>query len=430
MRSTPSTLIAFLASIALAGCSPDLTLFPTNGDGSPIPGDVPPTPDRPEDAQDRPDSAPGTDGDTPDVQTPSDTPDVPVTQDVQDAGTPLAETGVPTDVPDAGDVQDSGPDVQVVPDVPTPPVDAGPQDTGSTPDVPVIIDVPQDAPRDVPQDVRTDSGTDVQDASDVQDVPVTQDVLTPPVCVFGEMRFCYSGPLGTLGVGLCHLGGQFCIPNASGSPTWGPCLNEVTPTAEICDTADNDCDGQTNEGFDIGSACTSGVGTCSRTGTRVCSPDRLGTVCGITAGTPTAETCNGLDDNCNGLIDDGINLQGDVDNCGSCGNQCNNGQVCVTGVCTRVCTPNLTVCGDTCRDLRSDRNNCGSCGTTCLSGRSCAAGLCGICGAGYQWCATSDTTAMCRSLSDPNNCGGCGNRCADNQICHGTGTLPSGYSCR
>lgn len=36
----------------------------------------------------------------------------------------------------------------------------------------------------------------------------------------------------------------------------------------------------------------------------------------------------------------------------------------------------LTVCGDTCRDLQHDPNNCGSCGHTCEGGQLCSNGAC------------------------------------------------------
>jgi len=48
------------------------------------------------------------------------------------------------------------------------------------------------------------------------------------------------------------------------------------------------------------------------------------------------EICDGVDNNCSGIIDDGFNLQNDTFNCGSCGNICyypNAYSSCVSGVC-------------------------------------------------------------------------------------------------
>ena len=63
------------------------------------------------------------------------------------------------------------------------------------------------------------------------------------ICTPGEMVGCYTGPPGTLGVGICKGGTQAC--NALGT-AFGPCAGEVLPQPEICTTtADEDCDGLT-----------------------------------------------------------------------------------------------------------------------------------------------------------------------------------------
>ncbi|AUX20523.1 hypothetical protein SOCEGT47_009950 [Sorangium cellulosum] len=62
------------------------------------------------------------------------------------------------------------------------------------------------------------------------------------VCQPGAQEACYTGPEGTLGVGLCEAGQRTC--NAEGT-SWGPCTGEVLPAFDACDTPeDEDCDGR------------------------------------------------------------------------------------------------------------------------------------------------------------------------------------------
>jgi hypothetical protein len=76
--------------------------------------------------------------------------------------------------------------------------------------------------------------------------------------------------------------------------------------------------------------------------------------------------------------------------CGSCTNQCAEGQLCVDGVCTTVVIPPLeeagaeggcpfpkTDCSGICRDLTSDPSACGACGQSC-GGVACEQGQCQV----------------------------------------------------
>ena len=67
---------------------------------------------------------------------------------------------------------------------------------------------------------------------------------------------CYTGDPDTLLVGVCAPGEAYCNLGVWGSDvngqfTPGICDGEVTPTDEICDGADNDCDGITDYGEQI-----------------------------------------------------------------------------------------------------------------------------------------------------------------------------------
>ncbi len=128
-------------------------------------------------------------------------------------------------------------------------------------------------------------------------------------CQYGDRMACYTGPVGTDGVGICHAGVATCQRDK----TWGDCQGEQHPEEEICDGLDNNCDGDDDE--DLLNACG------------LCSPpdDQLTEIC-----------ANGLDDNCNGEVDEGCSCD---PNChcedNGAGQQCTchppTGQPCYSG---------------------------------------------------------------------------------------------------
>lgn len=67
---------------------------------------------------------------------------------------------------------------------------------------------------------------------------------TNPLIYPGISQTCYSGPAGTNNVGSCQSGTQTCQVNG----TWTVCSGQVTPVAEICNGLDDDCDGMIDEG--------------------------------------------------------------------------------------------------------------------------------------------------------------------------------------
>ncbi len=71
-----------------------------------------------------------------------------------------------------------------------------------------------------------------------------------------------------------------------------------TPFSEVCNGIDDNCNGLVDENTWV--VC--GVGACERIVACVASPD-AGNQC--VPGLPTAEVCNGIDDNCDGLVDNG-----------------------------------------------------------------------------------------------------------------------------
>jgi len=67
----------------------------------------------------------------------------------------------------------------------------------------------------------------------------------PPFCTAGSTLSCYGGPPGTAGVGACTNGVQTCLPDGS---AYGACVGAVLPAAETCANGiDDDCDGAIDE---------------------------------------------------------------------------------------------------------------------------------------------------------------------------------------
>ncbi|HPH65058.1 MAG TPA: MopE-related protein [Kofleriaceae bacterium] len=116
--------------------------------------------------------------------------------------------------------------------------------------------------------------------------------------------------------------------------------------SEVCNNLDDDCDTRIDEDFPSkGGTCDNGLlGVCRGTGAYVCRPDGTGTQCNITnpGGTPSVEICNNLDDDCNGLVDEGVcGTCGDVEICNNIDDDCDN---LVDEDLTRQCGSNVGEC--------------------------------------------------------------------------------------
>ena len=177
---------------------------------------------------------------------------------------------------------------------------------------------------------------------------------------------------------------------------------------EICNNADDDCDGLVDDSAtDIGGPCgqsntfpcTFGTEQCVN-GAKVCSG----------AINPGTETCNGVDDNCDGTIDR-TNGMMPADSVGACGGYppppMGATSPCVNG--TKSCTGGTIVCNG-------------------LVGPTAPLDTCGV-DANCDGVLTNQPN----KTNDPLNCGVCGNNCAagknaiyacSNSMCQFTACLP------
>ncbi len=159
---------------------------------------------------------------------------------------------------------------------------------------------------------------------------------------------CYSGPPSTLGVGLCRGGVASCVDAAEGRE-WSVCEGEVLPAAEICGNGlDDDCDGEIDEADGATGARCPGV---------PCRPDAV-------------ERCgNGVDDDCDGVPDDGCLADAEEQSCyggplgtrgvGICADGVQRAVDGRWGACEGEVLPRPEVCGD---GIDSDCNGLGAAG--------------------------------------------------------------------
>jgi len=94
----------------------------------------------------------------------------------------------------------------------------------------------------------------------------------------------------------------------------GFCAPGCTPVAEVCDGEDNDCNGTVDDVAGLGEACTAGLGVCQAAGVMECDTLAGALVCDATPGQPGVEVCDGLDNDCNGPVDDVPGSGGACDN--------------------------------------------------------------------------------------------------------------------
>ncbi len=129
---------------------------------------------------------------------------------------------------------------------------------------------------------------------------------------------------------LCHPSGV-CIPCPGGS-----CGEQTDGSPPPADSSTQD---MYNPPSDSG-ARDSGLDAASRLDATPMDQGATQDQCA-----PSVELCNGLDDDCDDLIDEGVDLLNDVDNCGECGTRCgerilNAESQCTQGSCDFIaCAP-------------------------------------------------------------------------------------------
>ena len=170
----------------------------------------------------------------------------------------------------------------------------------------------------------------------------------------------------------CNAGSLICCVPAS--PAYEICGDHID---QNCDRRDASCGDNDSDGTQ---ACRPGEDPTS--GTCDCDDERddVRPPFGAVAGAP--EACDGVDNNCNGRVDESSAC---CDACSFLGDHRDRADVCtVDGVCEcstatgeGPCGEGQTCCTSGCVDVQDDAMNCGFCGAVCTgSSDRCVAGNC------------------------------------------------------
>ncbi|MDI3290264.1 putative metal-binding motif-containing protein [Polyangium sp. 15x6] len=174
-----------------------------------------------------------------------------------------------------------------------------------------------------------------------------------------------------------------CVPPPGYVSNDGDCDDmdpAVHPGAlELCDGVDSNCNGVPD---DVGLPCSTGVGLCKTSGKLACGPSGAPALCSASAGSPSTETCDGLDEDCDGVPDgDEAGLCSefaDTPRCISaqgahlCG--CARDEDCGDAASGRICDPGQRRCVNGCVD-QPGRNGC-PVGLVCSSPDPANPGVC------------------------------------------------------
>lgn len=236
------------------------------------------------------------------------------------------------------------------------------------------------------------------------------DGMTDPgcACAAGATQPCGSG------VGICIEGVQTC--DVAG--IWGGCSTALPGTvSESCNGMDDDCDGTTDEGTTVtcyadgdgdgyagitaamteACSCTPGVTTARAPSTGADCND------GNPAVNPTSpEICNMVDDDCDGMIDEGVTLacytDGDGDGfapagatetrtCGVCGGSRTSRSPIIAIDCDDSVSSINPLGAERCNGVDDDCDGIVDPGCACTTGTSETCGIAtGVCEEGTRFC--------------------------------------------
>ena len=262
----------------------------------------------------------------------------------------------------------------------------GGRDGGARVDDAMVIEPDALVPVGDAAPVESDDGAGAPDGAVVEpDGAVVADAAPDvPVgpCEPGAVRDCGRN------VGLCRAGIQRCQPDAQ----WGECEGSIDPRDEICNGADDDCNGEIDDGFEVGAECD-GVGACGVGRVECRSPvaTRCSTEPGGRDDASGVERCNGADDDCDGMTDEGLGVgEACVGECGPGAAECDPDEalVCSTDPGGSESDPVDEVCNARDDDCDGTVDEGFELGAACEGEGACGAGVFECGGEGARVCSS------------------------------------------
>ncbi|MEK6776779.1 MAG: MopE-related protein [bacterium] len=106
----------------------------------------------------------------------------------------------------------------------------------------------------------------------------------------------------TCGIGACASTGQMVCQSGAIVNT---CVAGTPASSDTtCNGIDDNCNGQVDDGY-VATPTSCGVGACASSGQMACQNGTIVNTCVPGTPAPSDTTCNGIDDNCNGQVDEG-----------------------------------------------------------------------------------------------------------------------------